>query len=106
MTRTLEDRRVRLGSTTTIARAAGVPWRLVGTRILVAPSGREDFESLMGGAAAIWLALESPIRGDELVDEIASAFGSEANVVRTDVAEAVDALCQAGLAERAEAGDG
>lgn len=84
----------------TISRAPGVPWRLVGSRILVAPSDRDDFEALIGGAAAIWLALGSPARDEDLVRDIASAFGTDAAVVRTDVAAAVSALCRLGLAER------
>ena len=63
--------------------------------VLLAP-GDEEPRALAGSAVAVWEALAETVSRDDLVADLAAAFGADPATVAADVAPLLDALLASG----------
>ena len=80
-------------------------YRRVGGEVILATPGREDFDSLSSTASAAWEILDSPKDLDELVKELALAYGMQPHSIVSDVASLVLDLLRRGWIEEVENND-
>jgi hypothetical protein len=79
-------------STALIYRSPNILFRTVGDEVILAADGRSDFEVLGGGAAAVWLALEKPMKQADLLARFADGVGVDRGVIEHDVRAVLDEL--------------
>ena len=63
--------------------------------VLLAPRDAEP-RALAGSADAVWESLAEPVSRDDLVADLAVAFGADPAIVAADVAPLLDALLASG----------
>jgi hypothetical protein len=90
----MDTRRLRQSSCT--------PWRRVGSEVILAPPGREDFDVLSDSGAIVWELLEEPSTEAELVNTLASLYGVGEEQIAGDVNALLSTLLQSGAIEAAE----
>lgn len=77
-------------------------FRRVGGEVILATSQREDFDSLSSTASSAWELLDTPKDLDELVSELASAYGMQPQAILSDVATLLLDLLRRGWIEEVE----
>ncbi|HUQ18203.1 MAG TPA: PqqD family protein [Gemmatimonadaceae bacterium] len=75
----------------------GVEWRHVEEQILALDTNSSTFFNTNRAGALLWSALSTGRTRSQLVDELVTAYGVDANVARRDVDVFLDALAQHGL---------
>ena len=86
-------------------RSPAALYRRVGGEGILATPRREDFDSLSSTASAAWEILDSPKDLDELVKELALAYGMQPHSIVSDVASLVLDLLRRGWIEEVENND-
>ena len=74
-------------------------WRRVGDEIVIAGSGRDDFERLSPIAAVVWELLEEPITLESMVDRLAGPFDADAAVIEEDLGTMIARLVEMGFVQ-------
>jgi hypothetical protein len=77
-------------------------YRRVGGDIILATPEREDFDSLSSTASSAWELLDTSKGLDELVRELASAYGMQPQAILSDVATLLLDLLRRGWIEEVE----
>lgn len=73
-----------------------VPWRRVGTEVLIARPGRQDVDSLQGAAAMVWLLLDRPSTMEEMLAS-AAVTGIDRSGLEDRVRDAANSLRSLGV---------
>jgi coenzyme PQQ synthesis protein D (PqqD) len=87
-------------------RSPSVPWRTVGTEVLLASPGREDFDGLSGTSATVWHLLEAPRSLQELVELLADIYATSPEAIAGEVEQLVDELLRRGSIQQEDEVDG
>lgn len=82
-----------------LRRAPEVPFRRVGGDLIVSPPAADGFEMLSGPAVDMWMLLETPRTVGEIVDVLASRYGTRAEVVEYHVREVLERFRATGAVE-------
>ena len=85
--------------------SASTPWRRVGSEIVLAPAGRDDFEVLQGTGAVVWELLEDPSTEAELLSALAEIYSIAEVQIATDVGALLATLVDMGAVEQTEGQD-
>ena len=81
------------------------PWRRVGSEIVLAPAGRDDFEVLQGSGAVVWELLEDPSTEAELLSSLAEIYSISEVQIATEVSALLATLMEMGAVEQTEGQD-
>ena len=84
----------------------GVLSRSFGDEVILAPSRRDEYDSLSRTAGAVWNLLGEPRTLDEVVGVLEAAYGTSGVTIARDVEPLIADLVGRGLVERVHDGDG
>jgi hypothetical protein len=91
---------------TRFRQARGVLSRSFGGEVILAPSDREEFESLSRTAADVWSLLAQPRSLGDIVRSLEDAYAAPGTRIARDVEPLISDLADRGLIERVQGGDG
>jgi hypothetical protein len=89
---------------TRVRQSPSTVWRRVGNEVILAPSGRDDFEVLSESGAVVWQLFEVPSTVPEVVGALAQLYGVAEQDIAADVRELVTNLLRSGVIEELQDG--